>query len=172
MAKHYEVIVPSDVALVEQKLRSGARKLTVLERLGLATVFPVFRRNWTKNDRRDLRAILSKSYEETGAVDAERQQLLEIVQTRQKQVHRMMVTRAAGLIGAVLVPAGTWYSFRHYDHKGQAVPLPFALYGGNLVGRALAGWLTGRWSAPLREVSLGNLPAHRFLGSEESDDVN
>eukprot|EP01055_Gregarina_sp_Pseudo9_P003094 Gregarina_sp_Pseudo_9__3093@NODE_328_length_3146_cov_16_307370_g308_i0_p2_GENE_NODE_328_length_3146_cov_16_307370_g308_i0NODE_328_length_3146_cov_16_307370_g308_i0_p2_ORF_typecomplete_len204_score26_54_NODE_328_length_3146_cov_16_307370_g308_i025343064 len=165
------VIVPSDITLVEKRLDAGGpRRLTALEQIGLATVFPLWRRNWVKNSRRDLRAILKRNFEDTEPKSAETQELLEIVKTRQRHVHRMMVCRAAGLFGAVAAPLGTWYAFRHYDHKGQALPLPFAAYGGNLVARATAGWWTQRWSSPLRDVSLGNLPAHRYLSEEESDE--
>eukprot|EP01057_Protomagalhaensia_wolfi_P001809 Protomagalhaensia_wolfi_Nauph_80__1808@NODE_2129_length_1204_cov_63_062661_g1665_i0_p1_GENE_NODE_2129_length_1204_cov_63_062661_g1665_i0NODE_2129_length_1204_cov_63_062661_g1665_i0_p1_ORF_typecomplete_len184_score34_67_NODE_2129_length_1204_cov_63_062661_g1665_i06521164 len=163
-----EIIVPSDVTLVERKLSTGWRKPSLLESLGLATVFPLYRRNWVRNNRKDLKAILTRTYDEPDATtpSADRE-LLEIVLNRQRHVRRMIICRAAGLMGAVVAPLGTWYSFRHYDMKGQVAPLPFALYGGNLVARAFAGWFTGRWASPLREVSLGNLPAHRFLSEDE-----
>lgn len=56
----------------------------------------------------------------------------------------------------------TRYGLREYDVKGQCIPIPFAIYGGNLLGRGFSAWLTGRWAAPLRETSLGNLSARNF----------
>eukprot|EP01054_Gregarina_sp_Poly1_P004059 Gregarina_sp_Poly_1__4058@NODE_222_length_11242_cov_244_139150_g196_i0_p5_GENE_NODE_222_length_11242_cov_244_139150_g196_i0NODE_222_length_11242_cov_244_139150_g196_i0_p5_ORF_typecomplete_len188_score23_26_NODE_222_length_11242_cov_244_139150_g196_i082978860 len=163
------VVVPSDITLVERKLSNGSRSLSLLETIGLATVFPVWRRNWVRNDRKDLKAILKNNFDDVDAKDSETSELLNLVKLRQSQVRRVMICRAAGLVGSILAPLSTWYSFRHYDHKGQVLPLPFALYGGNLIGRATAAWLTGRWAAPLRESSLGNLPSHRFLTETEGD---
>lgn len=74
-----------------------------------------------------------------------------------------MICRAYGLYGMIALPLISSYSFRYYDKKGQGLPLPFAAYAGNLLGRASAAWLTGRWEASLRDVTLGNLPSKEFL---------
>lgn len=137
--------------------------MTPLERIGIMTVFPLWRRNWIRNDRQDLKNILTNQLPE----EHQNEQVLNLLKIRQRQVHNLMVIRALGLAGSIAAPLTTWYSLRHYDHKGQAIPFPFALYGGNIVGRMIGGIVTGRWSSCLHDKCLGSLPSSVYLRPED-----
>eukprot|EP01067_Filipodium_phascolosomae_P005118 Filipodium_phascolosomae@DN3151_c0_g1_i1.p1 len=58
------ILVPSDVTIAERKTTTGRRRLTVMETVGLWTMLPILhlRGSYSKMGKKDLRAILSKSY--------------------------------------------------------------------------------------------------------------
>ena len=62
-------------------------------------------------------------------------------------------------VGGLLSPLLIHFSLRHYDLKTKLIVLPFAAYGGSILGRCIAGGLVGRWSEWGRDRALGSIPA-------------
>lgn len=81
------VVVPSDITIAEHKLenKENPRSLSFNERVGLATVLPMYRRSYVKNNRAELKAVLTKNYLEPNS--PQEQTVHSIVTTRQQQIH-------------------------------------------------------------------------------------
>jgi len=152
------LVVPSDVSILEDRYSSGVRRLTVMERLGLFLTPPMFHFRYTKNDRNDLRRILSRKFD-----PASNEPIVDILIKRQKSV-RSKVIAQNGLWDGVVVASGVVaYSLRHYDYKTKLIILPFAAYGGSFIGRWTADFLCGRWRESAESRVLGQLPSKQYL---------
>eukprot|EP00933_Yihiella_yeosuensis_P059569 TRINITY_DN609_c3_g1_i1.p1 TRINITY_DN609_c3_g1~~TRINITY_DN609_c3_g1_i1.p1 ORF type:complete len:159 (-),score=36.58 TRINITY_DN609_c3_g1_i1:230-706(-) len=148
------IVVPSDITLLEEKKTIGARKMSWLESLGLLGMSPVIHLHYSKLDKGDRRAILTKKYD-----DDDRSEAGMIVKKRQAAVskecvsHNFMWCTAGAMSGAV------WWSFRKYNYQSRLVALPFIFYAGTFVGRAVGDIVTGRNAQFARDAFLGSLPA-------------
>eukprot|EP00918_Siedleckia_nematoides_P068581 GHVU01149430.1.p1 GENE.GHVU01149430.1~~GHVU01149430.1.p1 ORF type:complete len:165 (-),score=17.20 GHVU01149430.1:201-695(-) len=156
-----KLLVPSDVTVLEERLSTGKRPLTFLERTGLMLTPPMWHFRYTKNDKNDMRRILSKSYDVTST-----DPVVGVLLARQKAVHRKVVATNGTFDGAVLSTGAVWYSLRHYDYKTKLIVLPFIAYGGSFLGRAFGDFTSGRWCEYARERILGELPAKQYYGDE------
>lgn len=157
------VRVPSDIALVEQKLTVGERPLTFFERTGLClTPGFIFRKSYSKLSRDEMRQILTRRL---GLVNniPNAPSVLDILQTRQQGIHKKVIStnyKVGGAFGSTGLGA---YLLRYYDYKTKLIVLPFLFYGGSWVGRWTGDLVTGRWSSNGRERYLASLPAHSWL---------
>eukprot|EP00929_Paragymnodinium_shiwhaense_P092683 TRINITY_DN5266_c0_g1_i2.p2 TRINITY_DN5266_c0_g1~~TRINITY_DN5266_c0_g1_i2.p2 ORF type:complete len:161 (+),score=41.79 TRINITY_DN5266_c0_g1_i2:87-569(+) len=158
MAPSANVVVPSDITILEEKLKVGRRRLGFFESLGLMYTPPMLHIHYSKMDRGDLRAVLEKKYDPEDNSPA-----ADIVKRRQESVRKQVIAKnwmwetAFGMTGL------TWWSFRRYNYQSRLVALPFVFYGGTFVGRVLGDVLTGRNAEYGRDRFLGKLPAKVYL---------
>merc|ERR1719237_1534562 len=126
------LVVPSDITILESKHSIGRRRLGLLEQLGLLGMAPMLHLHYSKMDRGDMRAVLSKRYDPDDS-----RPVVGILRTRQEAVrkqavaHNFMWSTAGTMTGLV------WWSFRRYNYQSRLVALPFVFYGGTFVGRVL-----------------------------------
>eukprot|EP00922_Rhytidocystis_sp_ex-Travisia-forbesii_P025188 GHVS01036986.1.p1 GENE.GHVS01036986.1~~GHVS01036986.1.p1 ORF type:complete len:159 (+),score=8.92 GHVS01036986.1:102-578(+) len=154
------LLVPSDIALLENRFSVGPRNLSLFERIGLMTMAPMYHFNYTKNDKDDIRAVLSKQYDNSSQSD-----VVEILRCRQESLSKKARAHNGLWVGTTFATGMVWYSLRHYDYKAKLIVLPFVAYGGAWIGRVAANGITGRWSEYKRNKELGELPAKVFIGS-------
>jgi len=152
------IVVPTDITVLEEKARIGKRRLSLLENLGLIGMAPMLHLHYSKMDKYDMRAVLSKKY------DAESNKPeVDIVRRRQESVrkqvvaHNFMWCTAGGMTGLA------WWSVRRYNYQARLVALPFIFYGGTFVGRVVGDLVTGRNAEYARDRFLGSLPAKGYL---------
>eukprot|EP01066_Platyproteum_vivax_P009170 Platyproteum_vivax@DN4009_c0_g1_i3.p1 len=152
-----QIVVPSDVAIAEEKTSTGERRLSILERLGLAGMGPTFHiGGYSKLDKGDLRRILTKDYSKSTAPVA------EVLQRRQKAVSKQVVAHNGVWWGYGLGVFICLFSLRHYDYKTKCILFTAGAYGGSLAGRALFNMLTNWNGLYARDRFLGSLPAKTF----------
>merc|ERR1719254_93890 len=114
---------------------------------------PMFHLAYSKMDPSDMRAVLSKQYDED-----DNGPQANIVKTRQAAVSRQAVAHNF-LWGVSGTMTGlVWWSFRRYNYQSRLVALPFVFYGGTFVGRALGDVCTGRNAEYARDRFLASLP--------------
>eukprot|EP00440_Ansanella_granifera_P067712 gb/GFBE01073453.1/.p1 GENE.gb/GFBE01073453.1/~~gb/GFBE01073453.1/.p1 ORF type:complete len:161 (+),score=43.17 gb/GFBE01073453.1/:1-483(+) len=148
------LVVPSDITLLEEKKCIGKRKIGWFETFGLMGMAPMIHIHYSKLDTRDKRAILSKKYDP----DDKSEEGI-IVQKRQDSVKREVLATPF-MWGTAGTMAGlTWWSFRRYNYQSRLVALPFIFYGGTFIGRAIGDIVTGRNAEFGRDRFLGSLPA-------------
>jgi hypothetical protein len=154
-----EVLVPSDISLLEDKLMVKNRALTWIERISLMTMLPMWRIKHSKLDKHDLRKILSRDFGRLEAGDYSG----ELVRERQESVRKQVVARPFQFMGSGLAMGATWWSFRRYNYQSKAILLPFVALGGLYLGRVVGNIAVGRNQEFQRDRFLGSLPAHVYL---------
>merc|ERR1712194_1000316 len=145
---------PSDITLLENKHSIGKRKLGFLESFGLMGMSPMFHIHYSKMDPGDMKAVLSKKYD-----DEDTTPVVNILRCRQEAVRKQAVAHNFlwGTSGAM---AGlVWWSFRRYNYQSRLVALPFIFYGGTFVGRVVGDVISGRNAEFARDRFLASLPA-------------
>mmetsp|Transcript_9311 Transcript_9311/g.21386 ORF Transcript_9311/g.21386 Transcript_9311/m.21386 type:complete len:163 (+) Transcript_9311:86-574(+) len=148
------IVVPSDITLLESKMAIGKRRLGIFEKFGLMGMAPVFHLHYSKMDKGDRRAVLSKRFDEE---DASPQ--ADIVRRRQESVRKEVVSTNFMWGTAWTMTGLTWWSFRRYNYQSRLVALPFIFYGGTFVGRVIGDIFTGRNAEFARDRFLASLPA-------------
>ncbi|CDR93942.1 hypothetical protein, conserved [Babesia bigemina] len=148
------VLVPSDVTICEGLYATGSRQLSFSERLGLLLTPNPIRFTFTKNGRTELQAVLTKSYGDNDDT------ITQILRARQESI----IYNFAGTVGLSLL---SLYSLRYHSIKTKVLVVPFAAYGGSLIGRAFGDAYVGRWSEYGRDRALGDLPSMRYLTESE-----
>mmetsp|Transcript_90492 Transcript_90492/g.216030 ORF Transcript_90492/g.216030 Transcript_90492/m.216030 type:complete len:158 (-) Transcript_90492:74-547(-) len=148
------LVVPSDIAIVEQKKSIGTRKLKPWEITGLWGMAPMLHLHYSKLDRGDKRAILAKKYDPDDASEANK-----LCVRRQEAVRKEVVATNIMWDTAIGMAGLTWWSFRKYNYQSRLVALPFIFYGGTFVGRMLGDIVTGRNAEFGRDRFLASLPA-------------
>lgn len=153
-----KIVVPSDISILEEKYNTGVRRLGILERFGLMGFAPMFHLRYSKMDKHDMRAVLSKKYnpDDTSPV-------VDVLRTRQESVRKQVVSKVFMWDTAALMTGLTWWSFRRYNYQSRLLALPFVFYGGTFVGRAVGDIVTGRNAEFVRDRFLGLLPAKVYL---------
>merc|ERR1712187_125574 len=122
------LVVPSDIAVVEEKHKIGTRKLRLFERTGLLGMAPMLHIHYSKLDKRDMRAVLEKKFDPETNNPA-----VDICRRRQESVRKNVVATnfmwgtSGGMMGL------TWWSFRKYNYQSRLIALPFVFYGGTFV---------------------------------------
>mmetsp|Transcript_60202 Transcript_60202/g.113622 ORF Transcript_60202/g.113622 Transcript_60202/m.113622 type:complete len:161 (-) Transcript_60202:68-550(-) len=158
------LVVPSDITIMENKKTIGKRRLGILEMTGLLLTPPMLHLHYSKMDRSDMKAVLSKKYDEEDISDAG-----VICKKRQESVRKHVVATnymwgtSGGIAFLVL------WSFRRYDWKARAMAIPFLFYGGTFVGRALGDVITFRNAEYGRDRFLGQLPAKVYYTPPAED---
>ncbi|GIX63795.1 integral membrane protein, DUF56 family protein, putative [Babesia caballi] len=155
------LLVPSDVAICEHMYATGTRPLSFCERLGLLLTPNPFRFSFTKNGRRELEAVLTKSYGDNDDT------VTQILRARQESVSKQVRARVFNLAGTLGVGLLTFYSLRFHSVKTKVIVLPFATYAGSLLGRTFGDAYVGRWSEYGRDRALGDLPSMRYMTEAE-----
>eukprot|EP00928_Gymnodinium_smaydae_P028061 TRINITY_DN2150_c0_g2_i2.p3 TRINITY_DN2150_c0_g2~~TRINITY_DN2150_c0_g2_i2.p3 ORF type:complete len:184 (-),score=46.86 TRINITY_DN2150_c0_g2_i2:86-571(-) len=157
------LVVPSDITILEEKTKIGNRRLGLFEWTGLLFQAPMLHIHYSKMDKGDMRAVLQKKYD-----DESTKPNAVICKKRQESVRKHVVANnfmwgtAFGMTGL------TWWSVRRYNYQSRLVALPFVFYGGTFVGRVLGDICTGRNAEFGRDRFLGSLPAKVYY-SESSD---
>lgn len=119
------LVVPSDITVVEEKKTVGKRSLKPWEA-------PMLHLHYSKLDRGDKRKILSRKYDTDDTSEANK------LCIRRQEAVRKEVVATNFMWDTALVMAGlTWWSFRRYNYQSRLVALPFIFYGGTFVGRAI-----------------------------------
>jgi hypothetical protein len=147
------IVVPSDITLLEEKLKVGRRRLTFLENLGLFGMSPVFHIHYSKMDKGDRHAVLSKRY---GDDPSEANQL---VKKRQAAISKECVAHNFLWAGGWAFAGASWWSFRRYNYQSRLLALPFMFYAGTFAGRVVGDIVTFRNAEFARDRFLGSLPA-------------
>lgn len=148
------LVVPSDITVVEEKKTVGKRSLKPWEVTGLMGMAPMLHLHYSKLDRGDKRKILSRKYDTDDTSDANK------LCIRRQEAVRKEVVATNFMWDTALVMAGlTWWSFRRYNYQSRLVALPFIFYGGTFVGRAIGDMVTGRNAEFARDRFLASLPA-------------
>eukprot|EP00930_Biecheleria_cincta_P072288 TRINITY_DN5970_c0_g1_i14.p1 TRINITY_DN5970_c0_g1~~TRINITY_DN5970_c0_g1_i14.p1 ORF type:complete len:162 (+),score=33.91 TRINITY_DN5970_c0_g1_i14:69-554(+) len=155
------IVVPSDITLLEEKKSIGSRQLYIIEKLGLLGMAPfMIRLHYSKMDKGDCRAVLSKKYDPD-----DKSEEGVIVQKRQESVRKAVVATNF-MWGTAGTMAGlTWWSFRRYNYQARLVALPFIFYGGTFVGRMVGDMVTGRNAEFGRDRFLASLPAKVYYST-------
>mmetsp|Transcript_66073 Transcript_66073/g.213683 ORF Transcript_66073/g.213683 Transcript_66073/m.213683 type:complete len:161 (+) Transcript_66073:104-586(+) len=156
------LVVPSDITIMEEKKSIGKRRLGLLEQTGLLFTAPMLHIHYSKMDRGDMRAVLSKKYdlEDTSAA-------CNVCMVRQESVRKSVVATNFMWGTAGTMTGLCWWSFRRYNYQSRLVALPFIFYGGTFVGRALGDVITFRNAEFARDRFLGTLPAKVFLSGSD-----
>ncbi|GFE55032.1 integral membrane DUF56 family protein [Babesia ovis] len=160
------VLVPSDVTICERMYATGSRPLTLMEKLGLLLTPNPWRFTFSRNGRRELEDILTKSYGDNDDT------ITQILRTRQESVRKQVCARPFNFMGTVGLGALTLYSLRFHSVKTKVLIVPFATYAGSLLGRAFGDLYTGRWEEYGRERALGDLPGKRYMTETEIKSYN
>eukprot|EP00933_Yihiella_yeosuensis_P077883 TRINITY_DN8883_c0_g1_i1.p1 TRINITY_DN8883_c0_g1~~TRINITY_DN8883_c0_g1_i1.p1 ORF type:complete len:185 (-),score=50.65 TRINITY_DN8883_c0_g1_i1:328-804(-) len=147
------LVVPSDITLLEEKKSIGVRKLSLLENLGLFGMSPTIHLHYSKLDCADRRAALSKKYDAD-----DRSEAAQICIRRQEAISKEVVSHNFLWATAGAMSGAVWWSFRKYNYQSRLVALPFIFYAGTFVGRAVGDIVTGRNAEFARDKFLGSLP--------------
>eukprot|EP00434_Breviolum_minutum_P021119 symbB.v1.2.018632.t1/scaffold1441.1/size118624/4 len=148
------LVVPSDITIVEEKKTVGRRSLKPWEVPGLMGMAPMLHLHYSKLDRGDKRKILSRKYDPDDSSAAN-----QICIRRQEAVRKEVVATNFMWDTALTMAGLTWWSFRRYNYQSRLVALPFIFYGGTFVGRMLGDVVTGRNAEFNRDRFLASLPA-------------
>merc|ERR1712014_472373 len=84
--KSAKLVVPSDIAVCEQKCKIGERTLKLSEWTGLLGVPPMWHIRYSKLDRKDMRAILKNKFD-----PEDKRAAAEICMRRQDSVSKYVV---------------------------------------------------------------------------------
>uniref|UniRef100_A0A7S1AQ62 Uncharacterized protein n=1 Tax=Noctiluca scintillans TaxID=2966 RepID=A0A7S1AQ62_NOCSC len=155
-----KVVVPSDISILEEKHKIGTRRLGLLEKFGLMGFAPMLHLRYSKMDKYDMQAVLSKKYSPDDSSP-----VVDILKTRQESVRKQVVAKCFMWDTAALMTGLTWWSFRRYNYQSRLLALPFVFYGGTFVGRAIGDIVTGRNAEFVRDRFLGQLPAKVYFES-------
>eukprot|EP00919_Chromeraceae_sp_WS-2016_P059643 GHVR01141709.1.p1 GENE.GHVR01141709.1~~GHVR01141709.1.p1 ORF type:complete len:160 (-),score=11.68 GHVR01141709.1:183-662(-) len=156
------LVVPSDVTILENKHSIGVRNLSFLESIGLMCMPSIYHCRYSKIDKHDMRKVLQKQY--PGRSD---DPVVEILKTRQNSISKKAISHNGWLFGMTAASFFSYFSFRSYDWKTKLLVLPFAAYGGAILGRCKGNLLTGRWSEDARDRFLGMLPARGYYSPQK-----
>mmetsp|Transcript_133508 Transcript_133508/g.259956 ORF Transcript_133508/g.259956 Transcript_133508/m.259956 type:complete len:163 (-) Transcript_133508:90-578(-) len=157
------IVVPSDITLVENKLRVGRRRLGMFEWTGLMLTPPMLHIHYSKLDRGDMRAILTKKYD---AEDSS--EMKQIVQRRQESVSKHVVSTNFMWAGGGAFAGAVWWSFRRYNYQARLLAIPFFFYFGTFAGRMIGDVVTSRNAEFARDRFLGSLPAKVYMPATEA----
>mmetsp|Transcript_110824 Transcript_110824/g.292656 ORF Transcript_110824/g.292656 Transcript_110824/m.292656 type:complete len:162 (-) Transcript_110824:87-572(-) len=155
------LVVPSDITILEDKHQIGRRKLRILEWTGLLGMAPMLHLHYSKMDTGDKRAVLSKKFDKD-----DKSEVGMILKKRQESVRKEVVAHNFMWAGAGTMAGCTWWSFRRYNYQSRLVALPFIFYGGTFVGRWVGDIITGRNAEFSRDRFLGQLPAKVYFSPE------
>ncbi|KAF8819357.1 putative integral membrane protein, DUF56 family protein [Cardiosporidium cionae] len=156
--------VPSDITLLEERYSKGPRVLSLLERLGLVGMPPMWHIRRIRNDKHDYYHVLSRQYNSVPSDTIE-----EILITRQRSIHKRVVAHNMLWVGAFSFGLASLHTMRYYDYKSKLIVVPCALYGGSWIGRWIGDMLMGRLNEFGRDRFLGNLPSSSYFSAIEPE---
>lgn len=156
-----KLVVPSDITLLEEKHAVGGRRLRLLERFGLWGMTPMWHIRYSKNNRSEMKSILTKRYPGDS-----NDPVIMLLKDRQESVRKQVVAHNGLWAGVDTAFFATMWAFRRYDYKATLIMLPFTMYAGGILGRLTADVAIGRNYEFYRNRFLGQLPAHQYYGAE------
>mmetsp|Transcript_43325 Transcript_43325/g.114238 ORF Transcript_43325/g.114238 Transcript_43325/m.114238 type:complete len:162 (-) Transcript_43325:77-562(-) len=152
-----KLVVPSDVTIAEERFNVGKQKLSWMQTFGLMGMAPTLHLAYNRNDTKDMRAVLTKKYDPMAS-----DPIVEILRTRQESIRKQVVAHNFMWVGVAAGAALPFWSFRKYDWKAKAIPIPFIAYAGSWVGRIVGDIAIGRTGEYSRDQFLGSLPAKQL----------
>mmetsp|Transcript_37495 Transcript_37495/g.104203 ORF Transcript_37495/g.104203 Transcript_37495/m.104203 type:complete len:164 (-) Transcript_37495:101-592(-) len=156
------LVVPSDITILENKKMIGKRKLGLFEWTGLLMTAPMIHIHYSKMDRGDMRAVLTKKFD-----PEDNSPVGQIVRRRQQSVHKHVLSQNFMWGGGVGMAGMVYWSFRRYNYQSRLIATPFMFYIGTFVGRAIGDVVTGRNAEFARDRFLGSLPAKVYYAPPE-----
>ncbi|CRG93353.1 conserved Plasmodium protein, unknown function [Plasmodium gallinaceum] len=158
---------PSDITILEYKYSKNnkKRKINFLKKLFIHCSFFTIGNNCNKLNNHDVIKILSNIYSDNGLDNKNMNtiNILNILNTRQKDVEKQVKCKMCSLMGFLLLPLYSFKHFRYYDAKSKIIILPFFSIAGIYLGSFFGNLITGRFSDYKRSKFLGTLPANVFL---------
>jgi len=158
------LVVLSDITILEEKTKVGARRIRLFERFGLWGTMPMLHLSYSKIDRWDQKAVLQKRYDPEDKSEA-----ADLCKRRQASIRKNVLQTNFMWGGGWWFGGLTWWSFRKYDYKARFIALPFIFYIGTFVGRAVGDIATGRNAEYGRDKFLGQLPGKVYYPLANSD---
>merc|ERR1719329_1975700 len=156
------VVVPTDVTVLEEKHKIGRRRLRIFESTGLLCIPPMFHIHYSKMDRGDKRAVLSKKYD-----PEDNSPVVDILKRRQASLSKEVVSKNFLWGGGWAFAGMSYWSFRRYNYQSRLLAFPFLFYLGTFAGRMVGGIAAGTNAEYGRDKFLGTLPAKVFLQSSD-----
>merc|ERR1719159_1843031 len=101
------ILVPSDITLLEEKFAIGKRRLRTLEWVGLMGMPPMLHIHYSKMDRSDMRAVLTKKYDPES-----KDPIVGVLKTRQEAVRKQVIAHNGMWFTGGGMAGLTWWSFR------------------------------------------------------------
>merc|ERR1711964_556982 len=124
------LVVPSDISILENKMAVGKRRVRLLESTGLMLTFPMLHIHYSKLDRADMKAVLSKKYDPEDKSEA-----AAVCRKRQEAIRKSVVSTNF-MWGSAAASAGmVTRSFRRYNYQSRLICIPFIAYGMSFAGR-------------------------------------
>mmetsp|Transcript_30322 Transcript_30322/g.94131 ORF Transcript_30322/g.94131 Transcript_30322/m.94131 type:complete len:162 (-) Transcript_30322:117-602(-) len=157
------LVVPSDISILESKMAIGRRRLGMFEWTGLLMTAPMFHIHYSKMDRGDMRAVLTKKFDVE-----DNSPVAQIVRRRQESVHKRVVSQNFLWAGGLTMAGLSYWSFRRYNYQARLLTAPFLFYFGTFVGRAVGDIVTGRNAEFDRDRFLGSLPAKVYYSGADA----
>merc|ERR1712098_589824 len=157
MGEMAHLLVPSDVTILEKKMRIGTRRMSWMESVGLMTMLPTWHIRYSKMDKKDMRQVLRNKFD-PNASDA----ATALCVARQNAVSRSAKAHTFMWLGVGTFVALPWWSLRRYNYQSKLIVLPFMAYGGSWVGRIVGDGISGVWQQFGRDKILGDLPAKAY----------
>eukprot|EP00420_Gonyaulax_spinifera_P036812 CAMPEP_0197884692 /NCGR_PEP_ID=MMETSP1439-20131203/11059_1 /TAXON_ID=66791 /ORGANISM="Gonyaulax spinifera, Strain CCMP409" /LENGTH=160 /DNA_ID=CAMNT_0043504431 /DNA_START=82 /DNA_END=564 /DNA_ORIENTATION=+ len=155
------VVVPSDITILEAKHSVGRRRLGIMEWFGLMWTPPMFHIHYSKMDRGDMRAVLTKKFD-----PEDNSEVVKILRARQESVSKQVVSKCFMWDTAFAMGGISYWSFRRYNYQARLLSVPFMFYFGTFVGRAIGDIVTGRNAEFARNRFLGSLPAKVYYAGD------
>lgn len=152
------LLVPSDITVLENKLRIKGRKVTMMEKIGLWSFPPMIHFSYSKMDGRDMYHVLRNTFDPNASDPA-----VKLCIARQNAVSRKVKAHPFLFIGGFIGGALPYWSFRRYNYQAKLICVPFLGYFGTWVGRCVGNGIMGRWSEYERDRILCELPARTYL---------
>jgi hypothetical protein len=152
------LLVPSDITVLENKLRIKGRKISMMEKIGLWTIPPMWHISYSKMDRKDMYKVLRNKFDGNASDPA-----VKICIARQEAVSRQVCAHPFLFIGGAIGAGLPYWSFRKYNYQSKLIAVPFLGYFGTWVGRMVGNGIMGRWGEFERDRILGSLPAQQYL---------
>jgi hypothetical protein len=156
------LLVPSDITVLENKLRIKGRKVSMMEKIGLWSFFPMIHFSYSKMDSKDMYLVLRNKFDPNASDPA-----VKICIARQEAVSRKVKAHPFLYIGGIIGGGLPYWSFRKYNYQSRLIMVPFLGYFGTWVGRCVGNGIMGRWSEFERDRILCELPARAYLKAPE-----
>jgi len=157
-----KLVVPSDITILEEKYSVGPRRVRLMEHIGLLGIAPMWHLRYSKNNKTEMKAILSRRYPK-GSNDP----VVIMLKDRQESVRKQAIAHSGLWAGTNTALLSTLWCLRAYDYKAKALMIPFTMYAGGILGRIAADLCMGRNYEYARNRFLGQLPAHQYYHGEE-----
>lgn len=154
------LVVPSDINVLENKVKIGRQAPGIFEAVGLMLNPPMYHSSFSKLDTSDMRAILTKKYDASSMDPA-----VEICRTRQAAVSKAVKAHIGAWAGTFTFGGLTYWSLRRYNIQASLIAVPFLAYAGSWVGRVAGDMWQVRNGETYRDRFLGNLPAKVYYNN-------